>query len=52
MTGRTNGYSQLFFSASLSRAFCIDGHGTEPNEQNTQQSPGHGRNKAPHPLQS
>jgi len=28
------------------------GHGTEPYEQNTQQSPGRGFRRSPHPLQS
>jgi len=27
------------------------GHGTEPYEQNTQQSPGFGRSMTPHPAQ-
>jgi hypothetical protein len=31
---------------------CIGGHFTEPNEQNTQQSPGLGRSRAPHPVHS
>jgi len=30
----------------------IGGHGTVPNEQNTQQSPGLGRSSVPQPLQS
>jgi hypothetical protein len=30
----------------------IGGHGTEPQEQNTQQSPCRGFNLTPHPLQS
>jgi hypothetical protein len=30
----------------------IGGHGTSPNEQNTQQSPGSGRSSVPQPLQS
>jgi hypothetical protein len=33
--------------------FCwIGGHGTDPKEQNTQQSPGFGFSLSPHPLQS
>lgn len=31
---------------------CFGGQGTEPNEQNTQQSPLSGRNRAPHRAQS
>jgi hypothetical protein len=31
---------------------CTGGHGTEPWEQNTQQSPALGRNRTEHPLQS
>lgn len=31
---------------------CIGGHGIEPNEQNTQQSPALGFKRAPQPLQS
>ena len=30
----------------------IGGHGTEPYEQNTQQSPGFGLKSSPHPAQS
>jgi hypothetical protein len=30
------------------RSAWIGGHGTEPEEQNTQQSPGFGRSVAPH----
>ena len=30
----------------------MGGHGTEPYEQNTQQSPAFGRNIAPHPVHS
>jgi len=30
----------------------MGGHGTEPYEQNTQQSPGRGLSLSPHPLQS
>src|SRR5262245_1471596 len=33
-------------------AACIGGHGTEPYEQNTQQSPGFGLRRCPQPLQS
>jgi hypothetical protein len=31
---------------------CTGGHGADPNEQNTQQSPGLGFNLSPQPLQS
>ena len=33
-------------------AACIGGHGTEPYEQNTQQSPGLGLRRRPQPSQS
>jgi len=33
------------------RLAWIGGHGTEPYEQNTQQSPGFGRSVAPQPVQ-
>jgi hypothetical protein len=33
-------------------ATCTGGHGVDPNEQNTQQSPDFGRSNAPHPTQS
>jgi hypothetical protein len=32
------------------RSICFGGHGTEPKEQNTQQSPGSGLNFVPHPV--
>ncbi len=35
-----------------SRAVCTGGQGTEPNEQNTQQSPRFGRSVAPQSRQS
>jgi hypothetical protein len=34
------------------RSACIGGHGTDPYEQNTQQSPAFGRNRAPQPVHS
>jgi len=34
------------------RARWTEGHGTDPKEQNTQQSPGFAFRRAPHPLQS
>ena len=34
------------------QAACFGGQGSEPNEQNTQQSPSLGRSRAPHFLQS
>jgi hypothetical protein len=34
------------------RCACIGGHGTEPYEQKTQQSPGFGRNLSPQPVHS
>jgi len=34
------------------RSAWIGGHGTEPYEQNTQQSPGFGRSIAPHAVHS
>ena len=34
------------------RSAWIGGHGTEPYEQNTQQSPGFGRNVIPQPVQT
>jgi hypothetical protein len=37
---------------SQERPACIGGHGTEPKEQNTQQSPGFGRRVTPQPLHS
>lgn len=43
---------QVPATLSPRRAFCIGGHGTEPKEQNTQQSPSFGRSSAPHRLQS
>jgi hypothetical protein len=36
---------------SPERSAWIGGHGTEPYEQNTQQSPGFGRSVAPQPVQ-
>ena len=33
-------------------ALCIGGQGTDPYEQNTQQSPFFGRNRAPQPVHS
>jgi hypothetical protein len=36
----------------LLRLSWIGGHGTDPKEQNTQQSPGLGLSLSPHPLQS
>jgi hypothetical protein len=32
------------------RSVCFGGHGTEPNEQKTQQSPDFGRNFIPQPV--
>jgi hypothetical protein len=31
---------------------CMGGQGSEPYEQNTQQSPGLGRRRVPHPVHS
>jgi hypothetical protein len=38
-------------SGSPERSAWIGGHGTEPYEQNTQQSPDFGRSVAPQPVQ-
>jgi hypothetical protein len=44
------GYSKSYEQQPASA--CLGGHGTEPYEQNTQQSPGRGFKRSPHPLQS
>jgi len=51
--GRHHGYpaQQRGVSDCPERAAWIGGHGTEPYEQNTQQSPGFGRSVAPQPAQ-
>jgi hypothetical protein len=42
---------QEFAPSSPERSAWIGGHGTEPKEQNTQQSPCFGRKVAPQPVQ-
>ena len=44
-------YCRLYF-ASARLSACIGGHGVEPNEQKTQQSPGLGLSRPPQPVQS
>jgi hypothetical protein len=42
---------QVVVPGSPERCAWIGGHGTEPKEQKTQQSPGLGRSSAPQPVQ-
>lgn len=39
-------------STHRARSVCTGGHFMDPYEQNTQQSPGFGRNSVPHPVHS
>ena len=52
--GDTNFHARMLNQAAvpLPPLHWIGGQGTSPNEQNTQQSPGSGRNSVPQPLQS
>src|SRR5262245_15589565 len=50
--GRNVGQTGLLAALAGCHPACIGGHGTEPYEQNTQQSPGFGLSFSPHPLQT
>ena len=50
--GTPQGSVQQDGELPVARLACTGGHGIEPNEQNTQQSPAFGRSSVPHPTHS